>query len=409
MNVLLTVALTIATALAQPGPSFSVEQEFTAGHLLKHHRNASFTSPGIRARSLPPKRLAWVTPWNPAGYDRTLRHPRAFTHVAPCWFEAKLANKQEPGGPLKLAVFGAGQVNASWAEGLKALTNGDTKILPRLTLPIESWGKQGSRLLTDAASSVAAAQVIADALSGGPAGAERKFSSFVDGIALEWGHMPLTGQKRQAGVRRFLTDLRQQLADALEVDDVTVLLVTPPDPKRAGGKQIATLEPAVDLFAVMTYDYNAASERPKENAPMLWVADIMNGLARDAPRARSKLLVGLNLYGYRFSATPGPPTAATGADIVRILGSVRQRAKVSDPSLTTRQLRERPGLSWGTEAKEHSFEHYIPKKGVEWVFMPSVAALLHRTQFAAENGFGVSLWELGQGLEYFTPIFNPAS
>jgi hypothetical protein len=113
-------------------------------------------------------------------------------------------------------------------------------------------------------------------------------------------------------------------------------------------------------------------------------------------------------HGFKFSAKPQAPTKLKITDYIEILNEVRARARAANASIDAASLDVKPMIAWSTAAKEHSFERYVPKRGVEWVFYPTLASLLHRIDLAARRGLGgTAVADVGAGAAYFAGVFAP--
>ena len=104
---------------------------------------------------------------------------------------------------------------------------------------------------------------------------------------------------------------------------------------------------------------------------------------------RARILLGLNFYGFAYTAEGGGHIL--GRDFVEHLKKVPKTAK----------------LKWDKDAAEHFVEIRFKSgsKPKQTLFFPTLNSIQARIDLAQRLGTGISIWEIGQGLDYFYDLF----
>jgi len=305
--------------------------------------------------------LGYVTPWNNHGYDVAKTFGK-FSLVSPVWLQVRPAADG-------YTVTGSHDVDASWvADVRRAGSARGVRLVPRLLFEDFS-GPEYLQLFGSRQSRQKLAETVVASL----------LSLKLDGVVLElWSQ--LGGQRRQD-----LTTLVGQVAAALRHRRLTVILAIPPAVYHGGAPghfsrgDFDALKDSVDFFSLMTYDYSSP-QRPGPNSPIQWVRECVETLA-PTPADRGKILLGLNFYGNDYTSQGGGPIV--GRQFVELLEGSKQTK-----------------ISWDDGSEEHLIQ-IKDKAGQHTVFYPSLESISRRLRLAERLGTGVSIWELGQGLDYF--------
>ncbi|KAK4316793.1 hypothetical protein Pmani_012051 [Petrolisthes manimaculis] len=309
--------------------------------------------------------LAYVTPWNNHGYDVAKLLGGKFTHVSPVWLQVRWG----PDGTL--VTQGEHDIDQGWVRDVRrAGASAGVKIVPRLLF--DGWQPAHFRELFESASK--RQQLAADIVN------LIKKHGF-DGIVLEvWSQVPTASL-----LQRTPTLIRELAMAVREAGYVFILVIPPPvylknSPGSFTREHFQELIDAVDALSLMTYDFSSF-QNPGPNSPLWWMKDCVEMLEPDATSPnRAKILMGMNLYGLDHSVTGG--SHVLGQQFLQILTTYK------------------PKFTFDRASQEHFIE-YKTKTGRHVCFYPTLYSLSVRVNLANDLGTGVSLWEIGQGLDYF--------
>jgi chitinase domain-containing protein 1 len=355
-------------------------QKLDASVVLKAASHPGSCSPSEQQRYEHPEKLmklAYVTPWNGHGYDLAKWFASKLTHISPVWYQLTMVENSKP------ELRGGHDVDEGWLNEIRGAYR-PPKIVPRVQLQLM--------------------QKVAEAILYFPQGEAEAISDILITEVEKYGYDGIT---LEMPAPHMFTTLIQKIGDALHDIEKEFVLVLPPQHTAEqagmvfGADHLTDLVDEVDYFSVMTYDHAGALQKAGPNSPLQWMREVVEGLLEadedeedeeedfsdlaDKPsgsRKGSKILMGLPFYGYRFYKGQAAEacTASYYLDIMR--------------------MEEKTATLWDEATKEHMV--VVGADSLLWY--PSLLSLLYRLQLAEELGVGISIWEIGQGLDQFVDV-----
>uniref|UniRef100_A0A914XWJ5 Chitinase domain-containing protein 1 n=1 Tax=Panagrolaimus superbus TaxID=310955 RepID=A0A914XWJ5_9BILA len=310
--------------------------------------------------------LGYVTPWNNHGYDVAKLAAKKFTHIAPVWFQINQASD----GEAACSIEGVQDLDHGWIQEIRE-NNADIQIVPRFIF--EKWDSELESFITNEEQNFQCGQAIVEFLQ----------RNELNGAVIEMWLQLMIRTRGQA--KPYLLEIVQSWHKLFQKAQLTFILplTSPLDAKLdeigiVDRQTLAELLENVDYLSLMTYDY--PSETPAGVGPLHWIENNLNYVLQTTQgEYASKVLIGINFYGYLYKPNATP---ALADEFVKLL---------KNPHMS---------LEWDTYAKEH-----VIREGSNIrAYLPTKRSIQERLNLAKHLGMGISLWEIGQGLDDFITV-----
>lgn len=350
--------------ISQPGPNAAsvmdrnlISENIKARDIVDHHgayskhtKKRNFNSGDV---------LGYVTPWNNHGYDVAKIFGPKFSLISPVWLQVTISSTDD------FLIGGTHDVDQGWIQEVRKQ---GARIVPRVLF--DRWtGQNYVSLFQDKEKQQALKELLLNTVE----------QLKVDGIVLEfWSQL---GGRARPQIGTIVRDLAQ----AFNSKKYLFILAIPPPVYQDEVEgmfledDFNKLAENVDFFSLMSYDYSSPS-RPGPNSPIDWMERCVKLIDPEA-KFRKKILMGLNFYGFDYTSQGGGHIL--GRDLIKYLEKL--------PSSKFTYIPE-------------SAEHFIEFKAEGYkhrIFYPTLHSIQKRLRLADELGVGISIWEVGQGLDYF--------
>ncbi|KAK1373992.1 GH18 domain-containing protein [Heracleum sosnowskyi] len=292
--------------------------------------------------------LAYVTPWNSKGYELAKKFSSKLTHISPVWYDLKSHG-------ANLVLEGRHNADKGWISELRK--KGDAQILPRVVLEAVPTDLLKNKKQRDKAINL----IITEC-------SEMEY----DGIVLEsWSRWAAYGVLHDPDTRKMALKFIQELGQAMH----------------SVGLEMESKKNLQLVYVIGP----PRSENPGPNAPLKWIHSVMQLLLRSTDSSlqtlAQKIFIGINFYGNNFALSGGLGGGPiTGREYLSLLEHYR------------------PSLQWEINSAEHYFVYTGDQNDQHVVFYPSLLSIAKRLEEAHAWRAGISIWEIGQGLDYFFDI-----
>uniref|UniRef100_A0A0D9YBS9 Chitinase domain-containing protein 1 n=1 Tax=Oryza glumipatula TaxID=40148 RepID=A0A0D9YBS9_9ORYZ len=366
-----------------------VRRDVSASEILAEHATVSENRSRRHFRN---PVLAYVTPWNSKGYDMAKLYSTKFTHISPVWYDLKSDGN-------KLVLEGQHNFDAKWVSELQS--NGSL-VLPRVVLEAFPGVVLMKKKLRDKAIDLIVNECSYNCQFVIWLSVNR--DKGYDGVVLEsWSRWAVYGVLDDSELRNRALQFVKHLGKTLHLTSSNlsthhhlklIYVVPAPRMKELNNQEfrpedLLQLADSVDGFSLMTYDFSGP-QNPGPSAPLSWIQYSLKTLLAakgSASHGHSHMIfLGINFYGNDFLLSKGDGgNAITGRDFIYLLDKYK------------------PSLQWDEKSSEHFFV-YSDKGLRHAVFYPTLMSLSLRLDEAQDWGTGLSIWEIGQGLDYFFDV-----
>lgn len=328
------------------------------------------------------KTLGYVTPWNSQGYEFAKIFAYKFDFISPTWYHFNRGDVQ---------LKGEQNVDRNWMDEVKGRYQNyvSPKILPRVAF--DGWSESDFEQLFK--NQQKSEKLIESIL------VEANKNQF-DGIVMDVGYISYS--RFGGDLNNFISLLSSQLHQL----DLLLFWVIPPmvsleneDEELLNAEQMETLNTYIDGFSIMTYDFSSHHGRVGPTSPVDWM---MRSILRLIPPSKrsdkgftDKFMLGINFYGREYKSQTGETRAIIANDYIKLLES--QKVKfVWEESFQEHLVYFNGNNNNSGKRKNNQDEQFS-----NVVIYPTLKYLQTRIEIARTAGIGISIWEIGQGMDYF--------
>eukprot|EP01083_Nonionella_stella_P036521 99647_1 len=328
--------------------------------------------------------LTFVTPWNTKGYKWSKLYAKKFTHISPVWYDIQPV----PGSTIaSYMLLGESKVDLEWMQSVRA-NNARIQIVPRYTLSSEHWSLDSvTKFLKNKKLQRQFTTILLKSIRNkvnGYNGCVLEITPLFNYLAHNKRQLndKQIDRKEYARRRKRFTRWIEAICKRLRKMRKHVLLVV--SPYHVDLLHFNSLFRYVRGVILMSYDYSVNQGKQGANAPLDWVKGLIETVKeKTSTKNEWRFMIGLNFYGYKYSKTG--TEAIIGDEVIELL--------------------RKYGDDYEWKWDENVMEHYLVNEEDQIkIYYPTLKSIATRIELTSMYKVGVSIWELGQGMEYFTDL-----